>query len=77
MTNYNHSEWEKELERRAHEIAVSLLPQILQEDNISSLSYNDAGGNTFNDEVMEDYFMIYRAALKSLEEEFEQGSFHP
>lgn len=77
MTNYSNQEWGKELERRAHDIAVSLLPQVLQEDNISSLRYNDAGGNTFNDEVMEDYFMVYEAALKSLEEEFEQGSFRP
>lgn len=59
-------------EKRAHDLAVSLLPHIIKENNWSYYSFDENENGTFNaPEITEEYWSVYEALLKQLPDQGE------
>lgn len=58
-----------ELEKRAHDIAVSILPRVMEEDRMPCFVPSGPRGETFNTpEIIDLYEDLYEALLKGLRE---------
>ncbi len=63
-----------DLEKRAHDIAVSILPHILNEEQeFIYYTYHRSGSYTFySSDVFEEYITIYDEILKYLQKHYEK-----
>lgn len=53
--------------QRAHDIAISILPNVLKENKQEYYTFDENGVGTFNaSEIAEEYWSIYEALLKQL-----------
>ena len=58
-----------DLEKRAHDIVVSILPELLRADKIQYFIADGANGEKFNsDDITETYCTAYEGVLKALRE---------
>lgn len=59
-------------EKRAHDLAVSLLPHIIKENNQTYYSFDENGNGTFNaPEITDEYWSVYEALLRQLPDQGE------
>ncbi|GEM_PF-5306782 len=57
-----------DLEKRAHDIAVRILPQMIEENQISYYTSNNDRHEVFNAaDIVDEYQMIYEDILNELE----------
>ena len=58
-----------DIEKRAHDIAVAILPRMIEEDKLPYIVPSGKSGNKFNAyDVADLYEELYEALLKELEE---------